>query len=206
MDLISLLAIAATITILLVYITYFHQMTKGQSTPNPATWTIWLAMMLLNAITYALIVQDFSKALFPTVTSILVGLMFTYSIIKGKFGPFKKLEVVILILALLIGIGWQITGNAILANLLLQVILFISFIPTAVGLLKRTLKEKPLPWILSIIAYQFQLATVLINFDGNYAALAYPIVNGVLGNGSVTAIIIIMNKKKNLHKPTLHPS
>ncbi len=113
MDLISLLAIAATITILLVYITYFHQMTKGQSTPNPATWTIWLAMMLLNAITYALIVQDFSKALFPTVTSILVGLMFTYSIIKGKFGPFKKLEVVILILALLIGIGWQITGNAI---------------------------------------------------------------------------------------------
>ena len=74
---------------------------------------------------------------------------------------------------------------------LLQVILVISFFPTIRGLLKHELREKGLPWNLSVLAYSLMVLAILVDptVENRAIALVYPIVNGVLGNGSVALII-----------------
>lgn len=101
----------------------------------------------------------------------------------------------ILTLSIIIGIFWWITKNADIASLLLQIIIFTSYLPTAVGLIKNRLKEKHLPWTLIVIAYILQTISLLMNYDGNLYQLFLPTINGIMGNGLILTIILYKEVK-----------
>lgn len=167
--------------------TYFRQVLKGKSTPNPATWLIWAVVAIMNATTYHTVVEgDNLKFLMTAISAFGITLIFFYSFFKGKFTKPGEVEIICLLMAFTIGIFWRTTKNDIATNLLLQAILLISFYPTIRGLWKHGAREKHLPWSLSVIAYTFLALSIITDWDkGGWVALAHPILNGVIGNGGV---------------------
>ncbi len=193
----EILQVSGSLILLLVYFFYLSQAVKGQSTPNPGTWIVWFVIMGINTITYFKVVDDnyLKTAIvfigFTGITSIML-----YSLFKGKFAKLAKIDLILLSLSIIIGIFWQISENANISNLLLQIIIFISFLPTAIGLIQDRLKEKHLPWTLAVIAYSLQTISLTINYDGNIYQLFLPIINGVLGNGLIVIILFCKSIKK----------
>jgi len=177
-----------------VYYTYFLQVKRGDSIPNPATWSIWVAVMLLNGATYSKMTENLLESFVAIVAPVSLLFMFLYIIRHRKFGKLGKTEIIVLILTFLIGILWKFT-NATISNLCLQAILLFSFWPTAKGLIKNELKEKPLPWFIAVGAYLFLIAANAFNLNDDYAKLVFPLLNGVIGNGSIGIIAIIKTRE-----------
>lgn len=194
MNLSDILALSASGVVFIVYATYLYQVIKGDSTPNPATWTIWLTVSVLNAITFVQVADTWYQGMISITMTVFVACLFLYSWKQGKFTPLQKLEKGVLILTGVFGLIWLGTGNETLANLLLQISLLFSFWPTLQGLWRNQAKEKPLPWLLAVVAYGMIITSMLISFKGNYVAFVYPLVNGVIGNGSVAILAIIKQR------------
>lgn len=199
MDISYIFGLIAGITALITYGLYFKQTLKGQSTPNPSTWAIWLLVGIINAITYFSVTNNniWQSFIVFTVT-ISVFVVFVYSLFKGKFSKISKTEIIVFILAIAIGIFWQITSNDRISNLLLQVIYVISYIPTINGIIKGTGKEHYIAWIAAFIAYLF--STISVGFDPqvDWIAFVHPIVNGLLGNGIVAVLVFYKNRKLSI--------
>lgn len=145
--------------------------------------------MIVNAFTYQEVLQDNPvKGLLAYVTLICVVTMFLYALKTGKFTKPNVLDIFIFCIAISIAIFWKTTGNAFVSQVLLQTILFVSFIPTIKGLLSGEAREKPKPWLIAVLAYIFSITSILWEWNGNWIELAFPIVNGILGNGIVGVI------------------
>ena len=189
-------SLIGNIVVIAVIITYFRQVRNGDSTPNPATWLLWVIVSLMNAVSYFIVVQeDIWQSLIVIITTIGLTGIFGYAAFTGKFRSIGATEKVCFGLAIMVGVLWKATGSAIIANLSLQIIFAISFWPTVRGLLTHELTEnKALPWNLAVISYFFVTLGVLTAVPFNWVALGFPIVNGLLGNGSV-ALIIHLQKK-----------
>lgn len=192
----EILGLIAALIVFVVYATYFRQVLKGTSIPNPATWVIWLIVMTMNAVSYCIMVESWGKSLLAICSAAFIAALFVYSLIKGKFAKLAVLEYIVIGLALVIGVFWQITKDARLANLALQAILLISFVPTAIGIIRNTAKEGPLPWVIASVSYCFGVAAVLCGWSRDWAELAFPIVNGIIGNGSIAIFALYYNYKR----------
>ncbi len=197
----ELLSIAASLFMVAVVITYFLQVQNNLSTPNPATWLIWSVVTTMNSISYFFVVNgNWFKFSLSVVVAIGLSTIFLYTLRTGRFGKIGWVEILSFLMAVAIGLVWKTSGNNSLANLSLQVVLAISFIPTIKGLLSRELKERPLPWLLAVSGYSLQVLAILTDWNSDWVALAYPIVNGIFGNGSV-AVIIFYQAKQQASKP-----
>lgn len=190
----TILLITANISLVGVAVLYFLQVVKGDSTPNPVTWAIWFAVAVLNCITYFQLSAGVLKALISLSMTLFMLLMIIYSLFKGKFTTLKKLEKIIGVITALIALIWYFSDNIVISSLLIQFVLLISFIPTGYGLIKKQAREKTPAWLLATIAYSLQIIALLIDFDGNWSTLAFPLLNGVVGNGSILIIILIQKK------------
>ena len=183
---------------LLGYAFYFRQMAKGESTPNPASWGIFFLAGVINTFTYLTVVKgNIWQTLFIIVITICLFCVLVYSLFKGRFTKVKSLEVLIFLMAIGIGIFWQISDNARLANLLLQVIYVIAYIPTFVGLIRGTAKENYVAWLTCVVAYTFATLALLVDFPEDWIAFVSPVVNGILGNGIVVLLIVLASKKSS---------
>lgn len=193
----TVFSVLSSIMVIAVMVLYFRQTVKGSSTPNPATWFIWAVVGTMNLVTYYSVVRGNILEWIMTPCGTLGMLtIFTYALFKGKFGKIGVIEIACVILAIIVGIVWKTCGPVV-ANISLQIIFAISFIPTASGLIKGHLREQPWPWALASASYMFQIFTVLCNFTGeDWTKLVYPIVNGVFGNGSILVIILALKKRK----------
>ncbi len=183
----------ASVVLILVIVMYFRQIVQGVSIPNPATWLIWTVIGLINTATYFTVVDGnlFEWSITLTAT-IGLSTIFFYALAKGKFARVGKIEKFSLCISLAVGILWQTTGNAVLANILLQIVYLISFYPTVVGLWNGTLREKTPPWDTAVLAYCLVIVGIILNWNDTSAmALVHPIVNGIIGNGSVALMIRI---------------
>ncbi len=194
----DLIALIANIPMLFVYITYFKQVIKQQSVPNPATWLVWSAAMLLNALTYFFLSEkNWYKSSITIIVFILMALIMLYSWKKGKFSKLGLLEGNALFATCLVGALWWLNKETAIANFLLQIILLMSFVPTIVGLLTGANKEKWPPWLLAVITYMLFTTGIIVDFKGDYSLLAYPVINGMIGNGSVLTIILFQKFKND---------
>jgi hypothetical protein len=197
MTLPQIFALLAALTMLLAYGLYFRQMAKGQSTPNPSSWLIFFLAGVINTLTYFTVVQgNIWQSLFTIVVTLCLLGVLIYSLFKGKFTQIKSLEIVIFLLALGIGVFWQITDNARLSNLLLQVIYVIAYIPTYVDIVKRRTKENYLAWLFDVIAYSFATLVLIVDVPNDWIAFVSPILNGIMCNALVVILIILYKKKK----------
>lgn len=192
----EIFGVCAGVTAIFVYVVYIRQTVNGSSVPNPATISIWFGVSILNAITYFHVVSENAwQALISITFAASAGILLGYALYAGKFAKFGKVEAVALTLAITSCVLWKTSGNADIANLLLQVTLLISFVPVIVGLLRNELRENPTAWTIAVIAYVFATTAVLTDYNGNWVSLAYPIGNGIIGNGSVALLAFILNRK-----------
>jgi len=186
---IEVLSIISSVILLLVYALYFRQVSRGESTPNPVTWLSWSIASTINAITYFSVMEgDYWKSAIAIIANVSMILICLYSFYKGKFSKLNALDYFILVMTILIGIFWQMSDDDRLANILIQFIFIVSFIPTIYGLIKNTLTEKAFPWWLAVASYLIQILIIIISFSGDWLQLLFPIVNGILGNGSVAVL------------------
>ena len=197
MDLSAIFGILAGITALIAYGFYFKQAQKGQSTPNPSSWAIWLLVGIINSITYFYVLNsNVWQSLIAFAVTFSVAVVFVYSLTKSKFAKVSNIEIICFILAVATGIFWQLTSNNNTANIFLQLVYVISYIPTVVGLLKGTAKEYPTSWITAIIAYTFSLISIALNFNGDWVSILFPLVNGIIGNGLIIFLIYYKKSQK----------
>ncbi len=189
------LAIMASVGLVFVVILYFRQVVMGTSVPNPATWFIWALATTMNAFTYFLVLRgDWLKSSFSFVVAVGLCSVFVYSLVRGKFAALGRVDALTLVLCVGIGVFWQLSKNAVLSNLALQVILLVSFIPTIIGLLRGRLREKIWPWVVAVLAHSCQTAALLLDWGNqHWASVAFPVVNGIVGNGMISAIIILQS-------------
>jgi hypothetical protein len=183
----EILSLCGSVFAILSMTIYFLQVVKGTSKPNPATWIIWLIVGVINLITYFYVVEGgvLRTGVLVVVTSGIAAVTI-YSLIYGKFSRLSLTDSICLILAGFVVVFWQTTGDPVRANLILQIVYAVSFIPTIIGLHKGTLVEKHLPWSLAIGAYCFMLLAVIVDWHKtHWVALAHPIINGLIGNGIV---------------------
>ena len=194
----ELLALLAKIVLIICAFMYLRQVMKSESTPNPATWFMWLIIFTMNTVSYWTVVSGNIAQWAITLTSAVgLGLIFSYALFKGKFGKVGGVEVASFLMAVGIGVFWKTTGNAVAANLLLQVIFLISFVPTVVGLRSGKLRERARPWDLTVLAYVLMVLAIVLDWkEGSALALVYPIINGIVGNGSVALTIRLVHTRE----------
>ncbi len=182
---------------LVAYAMYFRQMAKGDSTPNPVSWLIFFLASVINSFTYFSVVQsNIWQSLFVIVITACLFAVLVYSLFKGKFTKIHPLEIATFVLAILVGIYWQMSDNARIANLALQAIYVIGYIPTYVGLIKGYAKENHASWAVAVVAYIFATFSLVANFPADWIAFVSPILNGIIGNGIV--IYLILRAKRNI--------
>lgn len=194
MPLSSLLGALSGLMALVAYGFYFRQAVKGQSTPNPSSWGIWLFAGIINAFTYFSVVGgNIWQSLFVMAVTFSVCVVFIYSLFKGRFTKVTWLEILIFVLALAIGIFWQLTSNDRISNLLLQSIYVLSYIPTVVGLVTGRAKEHYASWLAAVIASLLATLSLLVDFPGDWIAFVSPIVTGLMGDGLVLWLVVKKN-------------
>lgn len=182
----EILATLSSVVMMAVVFIYYKQVSSGGSTPNPATWFICLVVMTMNVVTYYSVSNDnVWPVLTPTVITFGIMFILIYSSCKGRLGKLGWVEWLTLCLAVVVYIFQKVTGDNANSNLMIQVILLISFVPTIVGILRGQLKEKMFSWLTAIVSYVFLIASILCNTEWTWTQLAYPFVNGIIGNGSV---------------------
>ena len=173
---------------------YFKQILAGQSTPNPASWGIWLTAGVLNAITYFAVTEgNIWQSMIVLAVAFSTGLIFVYSLFRGKFTRVSTVEIIALVLALAIGIFWQLTSDDRLSNLFLQGVYIISFIPTIIGIASGKARENHVSWSVVFVAYVFAALSVAFGSHPDWVAFVNPLVNGVLCTGIVIALILYKN-------------
>ncbi len=196
MNISNLLGALAGVAALLAYAAYLRQALRGESTPNPASWGIWFLAGIINAFTYFSVVKgNIWQSLFVIAVTVSVGVVLCYALLKGRFSKITGVEKIIFALALCVGLFWQLTTNDRIANLLLQGIYMISYIPTLVALINARARERPTSWLIAMCSYTLATAAVASNFSGDWIAFISPVVNGLVGNGLV--LTVIMGKKQN---------
>ncbi|MBI4122083.1 MAG: hypothetical protein HY461_02020 [Parcubacteria group bacterium] len=177
-------------------IIYIWRLVKNDTIPNPATWLITVVLMTINTLTYSVVVEGkIEEATLSILVLIGVVIIFFYSLANQKFAKPELVDFIVLGLAAIIVALWKMTANTALANVALQSVFLISIVPMVYGLVKGSLRDHPLPWALAVVSYLFQIATILTDPDGwRWVELAFPILNGIVGNGTV-AITIIRYKR-----------
>lgn len=184
------------LTMTLVVFVYLGQVVRGASTPNPATWLIWFVVMSMNTVTYYFVSQgNILQIITPLVITFGIFLIVLFSLVKGKFGRVGTVDKIVLFFSCFVGVFWKTTGDPVISNLMMQVILLISFMPTVVGLIKGRLREKSLSWNLAVLSYCFLVVSIISGSSWTWAQLAYPFFNGILGNGSVAVTVFLVKKR-----------
>lgn len=189
-------SLIANVLMVIVLTIMFRRIIRGTTDPNPITWFIWVVVMTMNVFSYHVIVKgNWTEMVLAIVTTLGVISIFGYSLWKGKFQRVEVADGIALVLAVIVGVVWKTTENVVLSNAALQVVLLISFLPTIRGIYQEEIKDHPLPWTIAVVSYGFQILTVLSSSAGwHWAELCYPIVNGILGNGSVAVVAFLQRK------------
>lgn len=176
---------------------YYYFTTRGEAKPNPATILVWWVISIMNLGSYYTVVDgNYFKVAIAIVLSLGLTAVGSYSLIHGKFSKLAKADMISLGLAVIVGIFWQTTGDAVISNLMLQLIIVISFFPTIRGLVQGTGKERYTTWNLAVIAYLLQTLSITLDPEQSWVALVYPIINGIIGNGSVSITLFLVKRKK----------
>ena len=183
-----------TLTNILLFFTlarYFVQVRKGSSVPNPAAWLIWAVSLPVNAVTYLVMVDfDIKKSAVFVLAAVGIVTIFLYSWQRHKFSKLQVIDIFAVALTCVLFLGWLVIGGAEVFNLAIQIAVFLGYWPIAIGLIRKTNKEVPLSWLMGTSVYALQIAAMTVNSIGcTWYELANPFINGIIGNGTITAIV-----------------
>ncbi|MFA5793030.1 MAG: hypothetical protein WC897_04140 [Candidatus Gracilibacteria bacterium] len=187
--------LVAGVLMALSSIVYFMQVFNGKSEPNPVSWGIWFFVSIINSFTYFTVVNhNVWQALFAITNSFAIFTILTYTLLKGVHSKIRQTDLLVVLLTIVVSIFWQITSSDRFANLLLQAIYVISYIPTISGVLSKNAKEHYMAWLITVIASLFATLSVLTNYPGDWVSIVNPLIIGVICNSLVLVLILTRRK------------
>lgn len=170
-----ILGILAGLMHIVAFVIYHKQIFQGTSRPDITTWTLWFFLSPLNCVSYMEMNKNWMTWILPISSTIACIVVFVISLFRGKLSELDLWHTIALIIGIVsIGVWWYYR-SATYANLLLQVCIIISFIPTLGGVWKDPAKEKSLPWFIWSSAYIFLMAAIFLEWEDKPLQLVYPI-------------------------------
>ena len=157
------------------FVIYNKQLLKGESQPNTSTWILWVYLTVLNCTSYFFMTTDWAKSFLPIASSAAGIATFFVAVFKGKMSKIDPFDAGALVIGLLAGGAWWLYKSATHANLILQISVLLSFIPTYRWVWKNAEREKGLPWYIWTFAYSLSISVVIMRWNGHWQDLAYPI-------------------------------
>ena len=166
MKIIDLIGLIAGIIQAAGYVYYGYYVFKNTINPNTGSWLIWSYGNAIVCINYILLGGNlsFSDSL-PVVCSILCVISGILFIFFKKIKKPKTYEVLILFVDITITIYWYVTKENITTFILLQISVFISFVPIIREVLTDPSSERKKPWIIWSIAYGILFLSQITELD-----------------------------------------
>jgi len=195
------LLFTAVVLLVLAIVLYVKNMIANGVTPNPATFFIRSTVAIINCFSYFTVVhQDNFKTSITVISAVGLSGIFFYALARGKFTKLRWVDVTCAGAAMIIVVIWKSTGNAVVANLILQGVMLLSFYPAVNGVLYGHAKEKSSTWILATLCYVAMVMAILVDWKtGSAYQLVHPIVSGIIGNGALAVAVLWHNGKKRLN-------
>jgi len=194
----TIFLVLANLFLFSTVVLYFWNVAVAGVTPNPTTFLIRAIVATMNCFSYFTVVnKDYLLLSVALVSTFSLTVMFLYALVRGRLTKLRTVDVVCAIAALIIGVIWKSTGNAVLANLLLQAIMLLAFYPAISGVLAGIAKEKTLPWVLATLCYVCMILAIITDWHaGAWYSLVHPVVSGICGNGGLAFAIWWKNTNK----------
>lgn len=188
--------LVASVILLAVPVLYLVKTAQGKITPNPVTFFVRSVVSVMNLVTYFLTNgESFWKSSVTIASTIGLLSIFLYSFYRGKFSKINRFDITAGVIAVMVGVMWKLTSNPILANLLLQTAMFISFIPAIRGVLAGVAKEEVLPWAMATTSYVLMTTAISLDSSSTWQQFVHPVCVGILGNGSLMIAIWFKNSR-----------
>lgn len=165
----------ATVVEVAAFAWYNINIFRGTSIPNPATWTLWVFLTVLNAGSYAAMTDDLAKFAFPIAAATATMLTWGYALLWGKFKPLDLWDLVVFGIGVSAAIVWYGFKSATFGNLLVQLAVAVAFWPTYKSVWDNPASERPGPWYLWALAYFILFWVVILSWRGQYQDLVYPV-------------------------------
>ncbi|MDD5251326.1 MAG: hypothetical protein PHT12_01660 [Patescibacteria group bacterium] len=136
--------------------------------PKAASWLPWIYIAALNSTSFHSMTNDWLKAM-PMFTPVLGCLAVTVATAWLKrWGTMPLTDLTSFAVAIAATTVWAVSREAQYANLSLQLAAIISFAPIILGLLRRTDRENPLPWLVFSAAYLLNGSVVVLRWSGHW--------------------------------------
>lgn len=161
------------------YIYYVQLVKKNEIVPNTTSWLIWSYGNAIVCINYLFLGEGISWSeslpVVCAISNVFAGIYFLRKTLKSKkkFDRPQNYEAVILFSDLVITSYWLFTGESVVTSFLLQISVFVSFIPITYETWKDPKSEKPGPWVIWSIAYLLFFISEL-GYD-EWTKLVYPV-------------------------------
>lgn len=169
-----ILGVTAGLMHIIAFVIYYKQMLVGTSRPNTSTWTLWVFISTMNCLSYIVMSKSIVKGLLPIASTTACIMVFFASLFKGKLSKLNIGDEIVLVIGVFSLFVWWAYHSAIYANLLLQICIIISFVPTYRGIWKDFSIEKAWPWFVWSSAYILQIILVFLKWEIWYQ-LVYPV-------------------------------
>ena len=171
------------------YVQYARKIIAGTSRPNLASWTLWVALAVLNGVSYFVMSGDVVKSLLSLVSALGCMMVWCLALRLGRFSRLDRIDWVAMVIGAVAMITWWTLRSATIANLLLQSCFLISIVPTYRSVWKNPHGEQLSPWLLWTIAYALATLVVVLRYQGHGADLAYPMIS-LISTAGVTALTL----------------
>lgn len=173
------ISISSALLLLVGYVLYYKKISSGDAQPNIASWLLFVVIIIINTASYGLMTGDWVKA-YLTVTSLLAAIVILLNILKhGKF-KWCIFDVIAFFAGIIAALMWWWFHSATYGNLILQVAIFVAFIPTLRSAWKEPRREPSLPWFVWSVSFVILLLVVFIRWQEQYQDLVYPTVGATL--------------------------
>lgn len=175
---IMLLGVAVYLAAFTLYCT---KMVRSKAYPNPATWFPWACMVLVNLVTYKAMPGRPVETL-SSWSALVTNLgVFALALYKCKFTKMSRLDLILLSIALAAIVVWKSIEHigfdsalaATAGNLIIQIGITVSIVPTWISAWRKPHDEPILPWFLWGISYFPTLILTTLNWQG-WPKVAFP--------------------------------
>ncbi len=174
------------------YAQYARKVLVNACRPNLASWLLWVALAMLNGVSYFAMSGDAVKSLISLVSTLGCITVFLLTLRHGRFSRLDIIDTFALVIGAGAILAWWKFGSATVANLLLQGCIIISIIPTYRSVWRNPRAEQPSPWMLWAVAAALYVVVVLLRWQDNPADLVYP-VNSLLTAAGVLLLTFRTN-------------
>lgn len=166
-------SVSATLCLLWGYWLYNKGICAGKIKPNPVTWFLWAIGGIVEAGSYWQITSDPFKRLFPTVCALVIIFTFLLALFGGRFQRPARIDILILILDVEIGLLLFTNFRPEYVNALVQGDLMLTFAPLIRSTWQSPTDENSIPWLVWSLSYALLAMTVLMRFE-DWWDLMYP--------------------------------